>query len=220
MRGAPGSGLQNAAAPFVHARRANVGATHPRAATMLRHTFFALLLCLSPIAAAQDFEGFDPAVLMQGAQDVLARTPDREVDGLFQSLHGAMRRPAEAQAICGLFDDDADRSLDGLNAVAMRLGPDSRQRFADAIGNALVAGLQGQPQRYDEAAAAQALRANGARAAILHDGFTAGLADGATRDARCGSLGQMLGVLAQRPQAERASVLRLLLSQGLAQAWR
>ncbi len=183
------------------------------------HRFVIAALLAAPVASqAQDLGSFDPTVLMQGAQDVLARTPDREVDALFQSLHGAMQRPAEAQAICGLFDDDADRSLDGLNAVATRLGPDSRQRFADAIGTALVAGLQGQPQPYDEAAAAQALKSNGARAAILHDGFTAGLADGATRDARCASLGQMLGVLAQRPQAERASVLRLLLSQGLSQA--
>lgn len=184
-------------------------------------TLAAALLLARPFAApAQQAGEFDLAALVGGAQDVLARTPDREVDGLFQALHGAMRRPDDARAICGLFDDGADRSLDGLNAAAMRLQPDSRQRFADAIGAALVAGLQGQAQPYDEAAAAQSLKSNAARAAILHDGFSAGLADGASADARCSTLGQMLDVLDQRPQPERASVLRLLLSQGLRQAAR
>ena len=177
------------------------------------------LLCIAlavPAALpAQEMDGFDPSVLMGGAQDVLLRTPDREVEGLFQALHGAMRQPREAEAICGLFDSDAERGIDGLNEVAMRLGDASRQRFADAVASVIVAGLQGQPQPYDEAAATQALKSNGARAAILHDGFTAGFADDATRDARCRSLGQMLDVLAQRPQSERVLVTRLLLDQGL-----
>lgn len=184
----------------------------------LRTFLLALMLAASAAASAQQAGDFDIAALAGGAQDVLARTPDREVDGLFQALHGAMRRPDEARAICGLFDDGADRGLDGLNAVALRLQPDSRQRFADAIAAALVAGLQGQPQRYDAAAAAQSLKSNAARAAILHDGFSAGLAENASADARCTTLGQMLDVLGQRPQPERASVLRLLLSQGLSQA--
>lgn len=166
---------------------------------------------------AQQFGGFDPSVLMGGVQDVLLRAPDREIDGLFGALHGAMRQPAEATAICSLFDDNGDRSLEGLNSVAMQLGEGSRRRFADAIADVVVAGLQGAPQAYDRGAAAQALKSNGARAAILHDGFTAGLAEGADRDARCRSLGQMLDVLGERPQPERAMVTRLLLEQGLQQ---
>ena len=172
----------------------------------------------APVAAsAQDLEGFDPAVLMGEVQDVLVRAPDREIDGLFQAVHGSMRQPSEAKAICSLFDTGADRSIESLNRVAMQLGAASRQRFADAVGNVVVAGLQGQPQPFDRDAAAQALKSNGARAAILHDGFSAGLAEDAGRDARCRSLGQMLEVLSQRPQPERALVTRWLLDQGLQQ---
>jgi hypothetical protein len=167
--------------------------------------------------AQQGLDGFDPGALMGEVQDVLVRTPDAQIDGLFHALHGSMRQPQEAEAICGLFDADADRGINALNEVATRLSGASRQRFVDSIANALVAGLQGQPQAYDQAAAAQALRANGARAAMLHDGFSAGLSTGASRDARCRSLGQMLDVLADRPQPERAMVTRLLLDQGLRQ---
>lgn len=177
-----------------------------------------LVLAVPAAAQAQQFEGFDPSVLMGSAQDVLARTPDAQVDGLFHALHGSMQQPAEADAICRLFDANADRGIDSLNETAMRLPDASRQRFVDAIANAVLAGLQGQPQAWDRAAAAQALKANGTRAAILHDGFTAGLADGASRDARCRSLGAMLDVLADRPQSERVPVTRLLLEQGLAAA--
>lgn len=184
----------------------------------MRHAFLAAILALPVAAQAQDLGGFDPSALMGSAQDVLARAPDREVDGLFQALHGAMQSPEESRAICTLFDGGADRGLDGLNAVAMQLPEARRQRFLDATAALLVAGLQGQPQPYDAAAAAQALKSNGARAAILHDGFTAGLADGATADARCGSMRAMLDVLAQRPLGERAQVTRLLLSEGMKQA--
>lgn len=181
----------------------------------LHAALLGLALAVPGASNAQDFEGFDPAVLMGGVGDVLARTPDAQVDGLFHALHGSMQQPAEAEAICSLFDADADRGIDSLNDVAMRLPEASRQRFADAIAQVVVAGLQGQPQQWDRAAAAQALKANGTRAAILHDGFTAGLAQDASRDARCHSLGAMLGVLADRPQSERVPVTRLLLEQGL-----
>jgi hypothetical protein len=177
--------------------------------------FLAMVLATPAALPAQDAESFDPAALMQGVQDVLSRTPDREVDGLFQALHGAMARPDEADAICGLFDQGAAHGIDGLNDVAMRLGEDSRQRFAEAVANVVVAGLQGTPQPYDRDAAAQALKSNGARAAMLHDGFTAGFGEDATREMRCRSLDQMLDVLAQRPQSERVLVTRLLLEQGL-----
>lgn len=164
---------------------------------------------------AQDLEGFDPSALMGGVSDVLTRTPDAQVDGLFHALRGSMREPAEAYAICSLFDADADRGIDSLNDAAMRLPEASRQRFADAIAQAFVAAVQSPPQRWDRAAATQALKANGTRAAILHDGFTAGLAPDASREARCGSLGAMLDVLADRPPQERVPVTRLLLEQGL-----
>lgn len=181
----------------------------------LRAIALGAVLLLPAMAQAQDFEGFYPSVLVGGVGDLLARTPDAQVDGLFQALHGAMQRPAEADAICSLFDADADRGIDSLNEAAMRLPEASRQRFADAIAQAVVAALQSPPQGWDRAAATQALKANGTRAAILHDGFTAGLAAGATRDARCGSLGAMLDVLAGRPVDERVGVTRLLLEQGL-----
>ncbi len=183
----------------------------------LASVLFAFALALPSAAFAQDIEGFDPAVLMGSVQDVLDRAPDREIDGLFHALHGSMREPDEAEAICALFDPQADRSIDGLNDAALRLPEASRQRFAEAIANVVVAGLQGQPQPLDRAAAAQALKSNGARAAILHEGFTAGLADGASHEARCRSLRQMMDVLAQRPQPERVLVTRVLLEQGLQQ---
>ena len=185
---------------------------------LLHLALLAVAVALPPAGHAQQgLDGFDPGALMGEVQDVLVRTPDAQIDGLFHALHGSMRQPQEAEAICGLFDADADRGINALNEVATRLSGVSRQRFVDSIANALVAGLQGQPQAYDQAAAAQALRANGARAAMLHDGFSAGLSSGASRDARCRSLGQMLDVLADRPQPERAMVTRLLLDQGLRQ---
>ena len=185
---------------------------------LLHLALLAVAFALPAAARAQQgLDGFDPGALMGEVQDVLLRTPDAQIDGLFHALHGSMRQPQEAEAICGLFDADADRGIDALNDVATRLSGASRQRFVDSIANVVVAGLQGQPQAYDQAAAVQALRANGARAAMLHDGFGAGLSSGASRDARCRSLGQMLDVLADRPQLERAMVTRLLLDQGLRQ---
>ncbi len=185
---------------------------------LLHLALLAVAVALPPAGHAQQgLDGFDPGALMGEVQDVLVRTPDAQIDGLFHALHGSMRQPQEAEAICGLFDADADRGINALNEVATRLSGASRQRFVDSIANVVVAGLQGQPQAYDQAAAAQALRANGARAAMLHDGFSAGLSSGASRDARCRSLGQMLDVLADRPQPERAMVTRLLLDQGLRQ---
>ena len=171
-----------------------------------------------PARAQQPAPAYDPVAVADGVRQWLSRTPDREIDGLFHALHGAMQRPDEADAICGLFEDGADRGFEGLNRVALRLGEASRQRFVDAIATALIAGFEGRPQAFDRAAAEQALKSNGARAAMLHDGFSAGLAEGATRQARCNTLGQMLDVLAQRPQSERVLVTRLLLEQGLQQA--
>ena len=48
----------------------------------------------------------------------------------------------------------------------------------------------------------------------LNDGFVAGL-NGGDHAARCRSVGWLLDALQSRPAAERASVMRMLLSQGL-----
>ena len=181
-----------------------------------------LSLLLTPAMAQQADSGawsFDPSVLAAGG-DLLRRAPDREIDQLFQAVHAAAQTPAEADALCGLFDPQADRSLAGLNAVASQLGPDSQTRFANAVANVLVGAMQSPPQRYDAAAARQSLKAAGVTAAILHDGFIAGLnADGNApdaRSARCQSLGWLLDAMQARPLGERAAMTRLLLDEGLA----
>ena len=83
----------------------------------------------------------------RSGSDLLQRAPDREIDELFQAVHAAAQTDAEAQALCALFEPDADRSLAGLNAVASQLGPASRDRFANAVADALVGAMQSSPQR-------------------------------------------------------------------------
>lgn len=159
--------------------------------------------------------GFDPSVLVSQGSDLLLRAPDPEIDGLFQAVHASAQSPQEARALCGLFDPQADRSLAGLNDVASQLGDASRQRFANAAAEAFLAAAQQPRQVYDAAQARQWMKAAGVRAALLHDGFTAGL-NGSDRDARCRSIGQLLDALQARPLPERAAVTRLLLGEGLA----
>lgn len=181
-------------------------------------------LCMAcPAAMAQSSLqdwGIDPGVLAASGSDVLRRAPDGEVDALFQAVHAAARDDDEAQAMCALFEPDADRSLDGLNAAASRLGPASRDRFATAMANALVAAMQSPPQAFDAAAARQSLKSTGVTAAILHEGFVGGLnatgTDPAARSARCQSLRWLLDAMQSRPPAERAAMTRLLLDEGLA----
>lgn len=190
------------------------------------HTFhrawLALLLAL-PLAPAVAQDGnwtFDPGMLATG-QDLLQRTPAREMDALFQAVHTAAQDDEQAQALCALFEPDADRSLAGLNAAASHLGPDSRQRFATAVANALVVSMQSQVQADDSALAQQALKSAAVTAGILHDGFAAGFnAAGdtaAARAARCRSLRWLLDAMQSRPLPERAAMTRLLLQQGIAQ---
>lgn len=179
-----------------------------------------LLLAMPAMARPPEGDGwsFDPSILAAGG-DLLQRAPDREIDQLFQAVHAAAQTPAEAEALCGLFDPQADRSLGGLNAVASQLGADSQTRFANAVANVLVSAMQSPPQRHDAAAARQSLKAAGVTAAILHDGFVAGLnADGNApdaRSARCQSLRWLLDAMQARPVAERAAMTRLLLDEGL-----
>lgn len=161
--------------------------------------------------------GFDPSALVADGREFLRRAPDREIDALFQALHGASREPAEAASICALFQPQADRSLAGLNQAAARLSPATRERFALAVADVLVAATRNPPQPYDPAGAQQALKAAGATAAILHEDFLPGL-HGDDTDARCRSFGLLLDGMAMRPVAERAAVTRLLLFEGLALA--
>ncbi len=174
---------------------------------------------LAGVASAQSRApagwGFDPSVLVADGRSLLQRAPDTAVDGLFQAVHTSARDPADAQVMCALFDPAADRSLEGLNSAASRLGEQSRLRFADAAVNVFVAAAQSPPQPFDRAQATQWLKAAGVRASLLHDGFVAGL-NGGDHAARCNSVGALLDVLAQRPVAERAAVTRLLLGEGLA----
>ncbi len=159
--------------------------------------------------------GFDPSVLVADGRDLLQRAPDPAVDGLFQAVHASAQDPADAGVMCALFDPAADRSLDGLNATAARLGEASRLRFADAAVNVFLAAAQSPPQPFDRSQATQWLKAAGVRASLLHDGFVAGL-NGGDHAARCDSVAALLDVLAGRPVAERAAVTRLLLGEGLA----
>jgi hypothetical protein len=161
--------------------------------------------------------GFDPSALAADGRELLRRAPDREVDALFQALHGASREPAEAATLCALFQPQADRSLAGLNQAAARLDPATRERFALAVADVLVSATRSPPQAFDPSQARQALKAAGATAAILDEDFLPGL-HGNDPDARCRSFGLLLDGMAMRPLAERAAVTRLLLFEGLALA--
>ncbi len=162
----------------------------------------------------------DPQVLVAGSEDLLLRAPDASIDALSQAVHVAAQDPDEAAAMCRLFDPQAERSLETLNAVAMQLGERSRERFATAAAQVLVDGMQSPLQPYDPAAARQALKASGVTAAILHEGFVQGLnADGSdakSRELRCRSLRWLLDAIQGRPRSERAAMTRLLLGEGLA----
>lgn len=160
--------------------------------------------------------GFDPAVLVADGRELLLRAPDRAVDGLFQALLQSARQPTQAQATCALLDLQAERSLAGFNAVGASLDPATRERYVLAVANLFVAATQHPPQPFDPAAAQQALEQAGVRAAILYDGFSAGL-NGDDPIARCRSLAMLLEALASQPLPERAAVTRLLLIEGLGQ---
>lgn len=180
------------------------------------------LLALPVAAPAQSSStladlGFDPSALVADGRELLRRAPDREIDALFQALHGASREPAEAATLCALFQPQADRSLGGLNQAAAGLGPATRERFALAVADVLVAATRSPPQAFEPAQARQALKAAGATAAILDEDFLPGL-HGDDPDARCRSFGLLLDGMAMRPLPERAAVTRLLLFEGLALA--
>ena len=172
----------------------------------------------APQDAAEELEafGFDPSVLVADGLELLRRAPDPAVDGLFQALHAAAKSPGEADALCGLFEPGADRSLAGMNAAAGRLDPESRERFALAVAEVLVEATRNPPQPFDPAAAEQSLKSAAATAAILHEDFLPGLQG--EGDARCRSFGMLLDAIGERPMDERAAVTRLLLREGLSYA--
>jgi len=181
-----------------------------------------LLLAVNALPAnAQDSGGwsfdpnaFDPSALLADGRELLMRAPDASVDGLFQAVHESAKTPQDASTLCTLFDPDAQRSLDGYNRIASQLSEQSRMRFADAATNFFLTAAQSPRQPYDANVATQSLKAAGVRAALLNDGFLAGL-NGGDHDARCRSVGWLMDAMASRPVGERASVMRLLLSQGI-----
>ena len=185
----------------------------------------ALCLSLVPALAAyaqaprMDLSGIDPMQVIAGANDVLLRAPDTDIDRLFKAVHAASRDEREARGLCALFEPDADRSLSGLQRAANALGEHSRMRFIDAVTAVAIAGLQGQPRAYDPAAGEQALKAATVTGMMLHDGFLLGLSstgrDTASRDARCTAFRQMVDVLDGFSLGERVAATRYLLSEGL-----
>lgn len=160
---------------------------------------------------------FDPALLFTAAQDLLRQTPDRQIDGLYLALQTASQDPQDAQVLCGLFAPGADRQIDGWRQAAEQVSPQAQQALLGALGDILLASLQGGGQHggYDPDHALQLLKSNAARGAMLHDGFLAGFGADAGDAQRCQSFRQMLDVLGGQPQSERVAVIRLLLDQGL-----
>lgn len=183
------------------------------------------LACLSLPASAQqqnyeiDLSGIDAAMVLAGAEDVMLRASDRDVDGLYQAVLQASKSDAEAELLCALFDPSADRSLAGLQRVANGLGPQSRARFADAVVAIAVAGMQNPLQSYDPAVGDQVLRRAGVTAMLVHDGFSVGIAatgdDPGSREARCRSFRQLVDVLQDFELGERAAATRYLMLEGL-----
>lgn len=185
-----------------------------------------IVACVSLPALAQqrdayeiDLSGVDAAMVLAGAEDVMLRASDRDIDGLYQAVLEASRSDQESQMLCALFDPSADRSLAGLQRVANGLGQQSRARFADAALAIAMAGMQNPLQPYDPAFGSQALRRAGVTAMLVYDGFTVGIAatgdDPGSREARCRSFRQLVDVLQDFELAERAAATRYLMLEGL-----
>lgn len=193
----------------------------------MRRTLALLSLCVSltapglPAARPQgiDLSRIDPAAVMATGSDVLRRAPAPAIDALFQAVLQASRDPAEARALCELFEPDAPRDLAAFQRAVDRLGPASRDRFANAFTHIALGGLQGTPQPFDATAAQQVLRSAAVTATLLHDGFMLGLTatgtDAASRASRCRSFRQLVDVLKDQPQPQRVLATRWLLDEGL-----
>lgn len=193
----------------------------------MRALLLAALACVSAPVLAQapaprydvDLSGIDPAAVLAGAGDVMRRAPDQEVDGLYQAVLAASRSDEEAALLCTLFDAGADRSLAGLQRVANRLGPESRQRFAGAAVGIAMGGMQAPARAWDPAIGDQVLRRAGVTAMLVHEGFSIGMAatgdDPGSRQARCRSFRQLVDVLQDFALDERAAATRYLMLEGL-----
>ncbi|WP_123832619.1 hypothetical protein [Luteimonas sp. 100069] len=191
--------------------------------------YLALSLCCAALVApgmvsAQqqyeiDLSRLDPAAVLATGSDVLRRASAPSIDALFQAVLQSSRQPAEASALCALFEPDARRDLAAFQRTVDTLGPASRERFANAFTDVALSGLQGQPQAFDPAAAQQVLRAAAVTATLLHDGFMIGMTatgtDPDSRQARCRSFRHMVDVLKDQPQPQRVMATRWLLSEGL-----
>jgi hypothetical protein len=178
-----------------------------------------LLLACSLQAPARETWTFDPQELLARSEAVIERTPDATLDRLFQAVTEAARQPQELQAMCALFEPDAQRDLAAINRVALGFSSDSQRRFQQATDALLAASRESPPQRYDAQLAERALRQAAVTAAMLYDGFVAALnsgrSDPATRQARCRALRQLLDTVSTRPLNERAMITRLLMREGL-----
>lgn len=184
-----------------------------------------VLLALPATSRAQslfdfDLSALDPAAASRLAEDVLLRAPDADMDRLFKAVHVASRSDADAATMCRLFEPDADRSPAALQRAAANLGPDSRQRFVDALAAIAIAGLQAPLQPYDAAEAWQVVKSAGAKAMFLNEGFSAGMAaegnDEESRRLRCRSLRWLVDSLDGFEPFERAMATRHLMLEGLA----
>ncbi len=181
-----------------------------------------VLLGLLPCAVGAEERAswtFDPQLLLARSETVIERAPDASLDQLFQSVAEAARSPQELSAMCALFDPQARRDLVAINRTALRFGDASQRRFQQATDALLQTAQAARPQPYDPLLAQRALRQAAVTAAMLYDGFVAGLngqgSDAASQQARCRALRQLLDTVSMRPLNERAMITRLLMRDGL-----
>src|SRR5690606_36139214 len=134
----------------------------------------AALLCLAlvamPAALAQSPrtapQCIDPLALIAGANELVARAPDADIDRLFEAVRAAARDDAGACGLSALFTPAADRSLQGLQRAAEALGGDSGARSIEALAGVATGGRRSPPQPYDPAEGEQALRTAAVTAAM------------------------------------------------------
>ncbi|RMH93763.1 hypothetical protein EBB59_03700 [Lysobacter pythonis] len=186
----------------------------PRALAMLLTT--AMCFGVAPSVSLADSRG---EVAAQ-ADGLLRAASDDSLERLFASVHALSRHPDDAARVCRALASVSRASADTWLRLARTLSDDNRRALASALGEVAMSGWQSAPRPFDEPRARQWLRQAGVRAAMLNDGFVAGLsgAEGDTGQEalRCRSLGWLLDALATQPREARAAVTRLLLRDGLA----
>ncbi|WP_036139074.1 hypothetical protein, partial [Novilysobacter defluvii] len=130
---------------------------NPVLACLVLSTALALPAAKAQQAPDLSWLAVDPTLLVAGGEDLVRRAPPEAIDAVLQAITASARDPAEAAAVCTLFDPGADRGLDGLNDAAGRLPPRSRDRLVTAAAGMMLGALQAPPQPWDEGAARQAL---------------------------------------------------------------